>query len=100
MPFPPQEHVLHDVEVVAQRQVLVHELDAQRSGVVWCVHVRRLALEDVFAGVDGVAAADALDQRGLARTVVTDKRGDLAGPSAERDVLENVHGSEALVDVA
>ena len=32
-PLAAEEHVLHDVEVVAQREVLVDDLDAERAGV-------------------------------------------------------------------
>src|SRR4051794_38109183 len=38
----PEEHVLDDVEVVAQRQVLVDDLDAEIRGVLRSVHVNRL----------------------------------------------------------
>src|SRR6201999_3180552 len=46
---------------------------------------------------EGVGAADALDERRLARTVIPDQRGDLAGPGLEIDVPEHVNRAEALV---
>ena len=95
-----EEHVLDDVEVVAQREVLVDDLDAQRAGVARRVHGDRAALEEVVAGVDRVRAADALDERGLAGAVVADQGGDLARVGGEVDVLEHVDGAEALVDAA
>ena len=55
--LPAEEHVLDDVEVVAQREVLVDDLDAERAGVAGRVDGDGLALEEVVAGVDGVGAA-------------------------------------------
>ena len=37
--LPAEEHVLHDVEVVAEREVLVDDLDAERGGVAGAVDV-------------------------------------------------------------
>ena len=85
-----EEHVLDDVEVVAQREVLVHDLDAQRGGVLRGVDGDRLALEQDLAGVDRVDADDALDERGLAGAVVADERGHLARVDVEVDVVQDV----------
>ena len=89
-PFTAEEHVLDDVEVVAQREVLVDDLDAEGAGVARRVDGDRAALEQVVAGVDGVGAADALDERRLARAVVADECSDLAGLGAEVDALEDI----------
>src|SRR6266536_3109200 len=40
----PQVHVLYDVEVVAEREVLVHDLDPEPPRVLRPVDVHRLAL--------------------------------------------------------
>ena len=93
-----EEHVLDDVEVVAEREVLVDDLDAERGGVARAVDGDRLALEQNSPGVDGVDPADALDQSGLAGAVVADERGDLAGVDGEVDVVQHLDGAEALVD--
>ena len=77
-----EEHVLDDVEVVAQREVLVDDLDAERGTSFGLCTVDRLALEEVVAGVDRVDAGDRLDQRRLAGAVVTDQGGHLAGVDA------------------
>ena len=98
--FATEEEVVHDVEVVAEREVLVDDLDAEGVGLLRVVHGDRLALEAVLAGVEGVDAGDALDQGALAGAVVPDQRGHLAGVDVEVDVLEHVHRSEALVDAA
>lgn len=39
---------------------------------------------------------DALDQGGLSRAVVADERGDLAGAHGQVDVVQDLHGAEAL----
>ena len=98
--LPAEEHVLDDVEVVAEREVLVDDLDAERGGVAGAVDGDRLAVEAELARVDGVDAADALDQGGLAGAVVADQRGDLAGVGGEVDVVQDLHRAEALVDPA
>ena len=98
--LPAEEHVLHDVEVVAQREVLIDDLDAELGRVTGGVDRDRLAVEAVLAGVGGVDAADALDQRGLAGAVVADERGDLAGVGGEVHITEDLDGAEALVHSA
>ena len=52
------------------------------------------------AGVEGVDAGDALDQGGLAGAVVADEGGHLAGVDVEVDVVQDLHGAEALVDAS
>src|SRR3954452_2421969 len=95
-----EKHVLDDVEVVAQREVLVDDLDSQVRGVLRAVHMDRLALEQVLAGVEAVDPGDGLHQGRLARPVVADQRRDLSGVDGEVDVVQHVHGTEALVDAA
>ena len=98
--LPAEEDVLDDVEVVAEREVLVDDLDPERVGVLGRVHRDGLAVEGVRAVVEGVDAGDPLDQGGLAGAVVTDQGGHLAGPGVEIDALEDVHRAEALLDAA
>ncbi|GAA3335233.1 hypothetical protein GCM10020358_02660 [Amorphoplanes nipponensis] len=57
-----------------------------------------VAVEGDRAGVDGVDAADALDQGGLAGAVVADQGGHLAGVDGESDIVQDLDGTEALVD--
>ena len=71
---------------------------AAASRGLWIRH--RPAVEQVLAGVDGVGAADALDERGLAGAVVADQRGDLAGVGVEVDAPQDLDRAEALVDPA
>ncbi|GGN21305.1 hypothetical protein GCM10011609_73280 [Lentzea pudingi] len=95
-----EEHVLDDVEVVGQREVLVDDLDPEFRGFARALDVHRLALEQDLTRVGRVDARDALDQRRLARAVVADEGRDLAGVDVEVDVVQDVHGAEALVDAA
>ena len=62
-----EEHVLDDVEVVAEREVLVHGLDPERGRVARRADVDGLALPEDLAGVRRVDPGDALDQHRLAR---------------------------------
>ena len=62
----PEVHVLDDVEVVAEREVLVDDLDAEARRVLRAVDRDRLALEEDLAAVERVDAGDALDERRLA----------------------------------
>jgi hypothetical protein len=89
---------VHDVEVVAQGEVLVHDLDTQVVRLLRVGDVLRLPLEEVLAVIERVDARNALDQGALAGTVVTHQRGDLACVDRQVDTLEHAHGAETLVD--
>ena len=92
-----EEQVVDDVEVVAEREVLVDDLDAEGVGLLRVGDRHRAAVEDVVAGVEPVDAGDPLDEGALAGAVVTDERGDLPGVGVEVDALQDVHRAEALV---
>jgi hypothetical protein len=94
----PEVHVLDDVEVVAQREVLVDDLDAEPRGVLRPVDVHGLAGEADLARVDGMDARDALDQRRLARAVVAHEGHDLARRDVEVDLVERLNRTEGLRD--
>jgi hypothetical protein len=94
-----EEHVVDDVEVVAESEILVHDLDAQSGHVAGSVHGHGLPVVEVVTAVAAVDARDHLDQRGLAGTVVADERCHLAGIDGEVDVVEDVDDAEALVDL-
>ena len=61
-----QVHVLDDVEVVAEREILVDDLDPELRRVLRPVDRDRLAVEEDLAGVVAVDPGDALDERRLA----------------------------------
>ena len=94
-----EQHVRHDVQVVGQRQVLVHGRDPEVGRVPGRVQVHRLALPHQVAGGRLVDAGDALDQRALARAVVPDQGGDLPGRDVQVDAGQRLHRAEALADV-
>ena len=51
-------HVLDDVEVVAEREILVDDLDPEPRGVLRAVRCDVLALEEDLAAVGGMNAGD------------------------------------------
>ena len=89
-------HVLDDVEVVAQREILVDDLDPELRRVLRAVDRDRLAVEEDLAAVGVVDAGDALDQRRLAGAVVADERHHLACSHLEVDVGERLDRAEVL----
>ena len=91
-------HVLDDVEVVAEGEILVDDLDPQLRGVLGAVDLYLLAVEDDLAAVRHVDPGDALDQRRLAGAVITDERHHLAGANLEVDLRERLDRAEALRD--
>ena len=93
-------HVLDDVEVVAEREILVDDLDPELRRVLRAADRDRLAVEQHLAVVHPVDAGDALDERRLAGAVVADERHDLARPNLEVDVGQGLHGAERLRDAA
>ena len=93
-------HVLDDVEVVAEGEILVDDLDPEPRRVLRAVDVHLLALEDDLAAVGRVGARDALDQRRLAGAVVADERHHLAGAHLEVDVGQRLDRAEGLGDAA
>ena len=94
----PEEHVLDDVEVVGQGQVLVHGLDPEPGGVAGAMDLNRLALPEELAVVGRVDPGDAFGQHGLPRSVIPDQRGHLPGRQVEVDLGEGLHRAEVLVD--
>jgi hypothetical protein len=94
----PEEQVRDHVQVVAEGEVLIHGRDAEARGLGRRADRHGPALERHRAGVGAVDARDGLDERGLAGAVVADERHHLAWAHLEVDVLERLHGPEALAD--
>ena len=92
-----EEHVLHDVEVVAQREVLVHDLDAEMGGIPRRVQVAVLAVDEDFALVVGLDTGETLDQGRLSGAVVADEGSDLAGVDLQVHALEDADRAERLL---
>ena len=93
-------HVLDDVEVVAESEILVDDLDPEPRDVLRPVDGDLFALEEDLAAVGRMDAGDALDERRLPGAVVADERHHLAGAHLEVDVRERLNGAEGLRDVA
>ena len=64
-----EQHVFEDGHVLEQREVLKHARDAQRSDLMGRQVIDAIALESYLAGVRLVDAADAVEERRLARAV-------------------------------
>ena len=99
MRLTPEIHVLDDVEVVAERQILVDDLNPELRRVLRAGDVDGMALEQDLAGIRAVNARDRLDQRRLAGAVVADQRHHLALSHLEVDVGQCLHRPERLRDV-
>ena len=99
-PFAPEEHVLDDIEIVAQREVLVDDFDAERRRFARTADANRMAVPKDFAGIRFMDAGDALDEHRLARPVVADESGHLAGGHVEIDADEGLHRAKMLLDAS
>src|SRR3954453_1016397 len=95
-----QEHVLDDVEVVAQREILVDDFDPEPGRLLRAADVDTLALEQDLAAVRLVDAGDGLDEGRFPRTVVADEGHDLARTHLEIDVRERLDRPKRLRDPA
>ena len=95
-----EEQVLVDGELGDQRQVLVDGLDPVRAGVLDGAEADALAAEQHVAPVLLVEAAEDLDERALAGSVVADQAEHLALPQGEVDAPQDVQRAEALGDAA
>ncbi len=91
-----QEQVQVDRELRDQREVLVDGLDPVCAGVLDRVEVDALAADDHVAPVLLVEAAQDLDERALAGSVVADEPEHLALAQDEVDAAEDDERAEAL----
>ena len=62
--------------------------------------VDRHAVEKDFAGIERMDAADAFDERRLARAIVAEQGQHLAAIGVQADALERMHRAETLLRVA
>src|SRR5713101_3069374 len=98
--LPAQEHVLDDVEVVAQGEVLVDGLDSEPACIACAADVDRLALPEDLTVVGHVHAGDALGENRFAGSVVSAKGGHLSRRQVEVDCIERLHGTEVLLEAS
>ena len=96
--LPPQKHVLHDVQVVTESEILVHGLDAERCGLSGGANPDRLPVPEDLPTFGSMDPGDALDHHRLARSVVADECGHLAGADLQIDIGERLNGPEVLRD--
>ena len=91
---PPQRLLL------GQGALLVDRLDTERPSLGNGQIADDLATEANLAAVRLVDASDDLDERGFARTIVSEQPDDLPGLEVEVDILEDAHATEVLVDAS
>ena len=94
-----EEEVGDDVEVVREREILVHGGDAELRRVLGGANGDRDPVHRDLTVVGRVDAGDDLHQRRLAGSVVADEPDDLAGVDLEVHAVERLDGAEALADV-
>ena len=92
------EEIGDDVDVGAEREVLVDGLDAGRLRLGRRGEVALDAVEDDAPGARRHAAGDDLDQRRLAGAVVAEERDDLAAIDVEADAAQRLDRAEMLGD--
>jgi hypothetical protein len=93
-----EEHVLDDVEVVAESEILVHDLDPEQRGVPWPVHAPGRTVDDQLALVDAIDAADAFHQRRLSCPVVANEGGHLPRVRGDVHGRQHMDRTERFVD--
>src|SRR5579859_1200589 len=97
-PFAAQEHVLDDVQVVGQRQILVDGLDAERGGVAGAPDVYRFPLEEDLAVVRLVRAGNSAGEHRFPGPVVPAQAGHVTRVQIQVHPVERLHRPEVLVD--
>ena len=92
-------HVLDDVEVVAEREILVDDLDPELRGVLRAVDVNDLAVEDDVAAVRRRGCpATHLISVDLPAPLSPTRAITSPAPDLELDLRERLHRAEALRD--
>ena len=90
-----EQHVLEHGERAEQAEVLEGARDAHPRDRHWSTAAQALAVEADRSLLRPVDAVQAVEDRGLARTVGTYDREELAGPHVERDVRERRDAAKA-----
>jgi hypothetical protein len=86
-------------QIVAQRQVLMDDLDAVLARLHRLVQDQILAVHLHRAMARGKVAGDHLDQRRLAGAVVAHQADHLSGLDRQRHVVDRLDGAEVFRDV-
>src|SRR5215204_7712699 len=96
----PEEEIGGDIEVIGEREILIHRFDAEILSVAWAAETHGMALEHDLALIRSDRTGQHFDQRRFARGVVAAERVDLAGEDPEVDPVERRHAAVALRDGA
>jgi hypothetical protein len=94
----PEEDVVGDGEPADQVELLVDRGDAARHGRLRVAQAHRGAVPDDGALVGLVGPGEDLDQRRLARAVLTQQAVHLTGPDVEVDAVQGADARELLDD--
>ncbi len=73
-----EKDVFTDGKLIEQHGFLMNGSDACIDGILCAVEVDSLAIQQDFAFVRAIDAGEDLDERGFARAVLADQRGNLA----------------------
>ena len=95
----PHEEIRDDIDIGAEREVLVDRLDPRRLGFRGSFGQELPAFEEHAAGGRLEPAGDDLDQRGFSGAVVAEQGDDLAPADREADALQRFDGAVFLADV-
>ena len=95
----PREDVPRHCQVGERQQLLIDHPDAVRERVPRSRERELHILPANLAGIRRHDPREDLEQRGLARAVLSDEGVRLAGPNREADAPERAHGAKRLVDV-
>src|SRR6185437_3495450 len=95
-----EEEVGDDIEVLAEREILVDGRDSELGSRVRRAQRDATPVDVELTLVRAQRAGDRLDERRLSRAVVADQRDDLACADLQVDAAERDDGAEALVDPA
>ena len=85
---------MDDVEVVTEREVLIHNFNTERGGVARTANADLVSFKDVIAVIDFVNSRDALDQGGFTCAIIADERGDLSWVDVEVNATQYMDGTE------
>ena len=79
-----------------ERQVLMHDFNAELGGALGAARAKRLARRRRSRLRQKRSSPNAANERRLSRAIVPDEPHHLAGPDREVDVFESVQASECL----
>jgi hypothetical protein len=94
-----EEYVASDIDVVAQRQILVDHLDPELLGLTGRRVVSAHPVDPYLAGVGRVGAGQHLHERRLSRGIIADETEHLARCDAEGDPAQGIDHAVPLADI-